>query len=103
MKRSLRIPSINVKFSAKGRSCPFGVTPHLRGRVIMKARDIGALSCLFLMAGAAVAEGQSQHRGTQPGDTVNVVVHKVRAEKRAQYDSLMRTVWWPAMKEASKK
>jgi hypothetical protein len=69
----------------------------------MKARDIGALSCLLLIAGVASAEGQSQRRGTQPGDTVNVVVHKVRAEKRAQYDSLMRTVWWPAMKEAGKK
>jgi hypothetical protein len=69
----------------------------------MKARNVGALSCLLLFGSIASARGQDQHFATQPGDTVSIVVHKVRADKRAQYDSLMQTVWWPAMKEASKK
>ena len=69
----------------------------------MRARDAGTLCCLLLAAVAVPARAQDQHRGTKAGDTVNVVVHKVRAEKRAQYDSLMGTVWATAMRDASKK
>jgi hypothetical protein len=68
----------------------------------MRAPDVGTLLTLVLVITATTAQAQG-HRGTQPGDTVNVVVHKVRADKRAQYDSLMQTVWWSAMKDASKK
>ncbi|CAN5835963.1 hypothetical protein BH24GEM1_BH24GEM1_30020 [soil metagenome] len=69
----------------------------------MRARMVGALSCLLLSVSAGPAKGQDRHLATQVGDTVNVIVHKVRADKRAQYDSLMQTVWWPAMKQAGKK
>jgi hypothetical protein len=69
----------------------------------MTAPDIRTLFCLILVVTATSAQAQERLRGTQAGDTVNVVVHKVRPDKRAQYDSLMRTVWWSAMKDASKK
>jgi len=46
---------------------------------------------------------QSSHPGTRPGDTISVVVFKVRADKQAQFDSLMRNVWWPASEKAGKK
>ena len=59
--------------------------------------------CLILAAAVTSAQAQEQHRSTRSGDTVNVVVHKVRADRRAEYDSLMRTVWWSAMKDASRK
>jgi hypothetical protein len=69
----------------------------------MRAIGVSALFCLCLVVTATTAQAQERHRGTQPGDTVNVVVHKVRPDKRALYDSLMQTVWWSAMKDASKK
>jgi hypothetical protein len=55
---------------------------------------------IFALAPSVYAQSS---RGTRPGDTVTVVVHKVRPEKRAQYDSLMRNVWWPASQKAAKK
>ena len=45
----------------------------------------------------------AQQRGTKPGDSVGMVVHHVRADKRAQYDSLMQNIWWPAVQKAAKK
>ncbi len=63
----------------------------------------GALSCLLLLTPAGALAGQDHSPGTRHGDTVSVIVHKVRADSRARYDSLMQTVWWPAMKRASTK
>jgi hypothetical protein len=60
------------------------------------------MSVGLLLALAPPVYAQSD-RGTRPGDTVSVVVHKVRADKRVQYDSLMRNVWWPASQKAGKK
>lgn len=45
----------------------------------------------------------AQQRGTKPGDSVWVIVHHVRPDKRVQYDSLMQNVWWPAAQRAGKK
>jgi hypothetical protein len=61
------------------------------------------MSLALLVAIVPSLYAQGSQRGTRPGDTVSVVVHKVRAEKRAQYDSLMRNVWWPASQKAGKK
>lgn len=69
----------------------------------MRGRDVAAVSCLVMLMSAGSASGQERVSTTQPGDTVSVVVHKVRADRRAQYDSLMRAVWWPAMEQAGKK
>ena len=32
-----------------------------------------------------------------------MVVHHVPPDKRAQYDSLMQNVWWPAVQKTAKK
>ena len=69
----------------------------------MRAPGLGTLSCFILAATATTAQAQQQRLGTQPGDTVSILLHKVRATQRSQYDSLMQTVWWPAVTEASKK
>ena len=60
-----------------------------------------ALGLVVVLAPSVQAQGA--HRGTRPGDSVTVVIHKVRADKRAQYDSLMSHVWWPASLKAGKK
>jgi hypothetical protein len=59
-------------------------------------RFLVALSLL----GASSAAAQT---GTVPGDSVWVIVHYVRAEKRAQYDKLMQEVWWPTAQAAGVK
>ena len=46
---------------------------------------------------------QAQSHLTRPGDTVWVVVHRVRPESQAQYDSLMQSVWAPASRRAGEK
>lgn len=46
---------------------------------------------------------QAQSRLTEPGDSVWVIVHRVRADSRSQYDSLMRSVWAPASRRAGEK
>jgi hypothetical protein len=56
---------------------------------------------VLLLAGASSAVAQS--RGTQPGDSVWVIVHRVRPDKRAQYDSVMQAVWAPAAQRTGKK
>jgi hypothetical protein len=58
---------------------------------------------LILLALTAWENAAAQQRGTKPGDSVWVVVHHVPADKRAQYDSLMQNVWWPAVQKAGKK
>ena len=45
----------------------------------------------------------AQSRLTRPGDTVWVVVHRVRPDSRMQYDSLMQSVWAPASRRAGEK
>jgi len=57
----------------------------------------------LLLTIPALTQAQSSQPGTRPGDTVTVIVHKVRADKRAQYDSLMQRVWWPASQKAGQK
>lgn len=57
------------------------------------------LALLLVSASSAVA----QSRGTKPADSVWVVIHRVRPDKRAQYDSLMQTVWAPAAQRTGKK
>jgi hypothetical protein len=52
-------------------------------------RAFMVLSLLLAIVSSVYA--QSSKPGTRPGDTVTVIVHKVLAEKRAQYDSLMKT------------
>src|SRR5215207_4455117 len=59
---------------------------------------VGLLLVLAVPVGAQVSRG-----GTRPGDSVWVIVHHVRADKRAQYYSLMQHVWWPATQRAGKK
>lgn len=56
--------------------------------------------CLLGLLGDSSASAQM---GTVLGDTVWVVVHHVRAEKRAQYDKLMQEVWWPTAQTAGVK
>lgn len=46
---------------------------------------------------------QSRGGGTQPGDSVTVVIHHVRADRRELYDSLMQKVWAPAARRAGQK
>jgi hypothetical protein len=53
------------------------------------------------MASPLHAQGSSG--GTRPGDSVTVVIHHVRADKRALYDSLLQKVWAPAARRAGEK
>ena len=55
----------------------------------------------LLLVGTSSATAQS--RGTKAGDSVWVIIHRVRPEKRAQYDSLMQTVWAPASQRTGQK
>lgn len=48
-----------------------------------------------------VAAPEAQRSST--GDTVVAFIHRVLPQQRAQYDSLMRTVWWPAAQRATQK
>lgn len=50
-----------------------------------------------------VSNAAAQTRVTKAGDSVFVVIHHVRADRRAQYDSIMRNIWWPAAQLAGKK
>lgn len=68
----------------------------------MRARHVATITSFLLLALTTSAQGQDRPPATRPGDTVNVIVHKVRADKRTQYDSLMQTVWWPAMQQAGR-
>ena len=52
---------------------------------------------------AAAVPLAAQARYTQPGDSVLIIVHRVRADSRPQYDSLMQKVWAPAAQRAGKK
>ena len=58
---------------------------------------------LLLLAMTARESAAAQQGGTKPGDSVWVVVHHVRPDTRAQYDSLMQNVWWPAVQKTAKK
>ena len=55
---------------------------------------------LLVLAVTAWRSAAAQQVGTKPGDSVWVVVHHVPPDKRAQYDSLMPNVWWPAVRES---
>jgi hypothetical protein len=54
----------------------------------------------FSLLGFSAASAQT---GTVPGDTVSIIVHHVRANHRAAYDTLMQEVWWPVAQAAGKK
>jgi hypothetical protein len=62
-----------------------------------------ALIGTFLFVLTVQIHAQSSRGGTKPGDSVWVIVHKVKADKRAQYDSVMYNVWRPASEKAGKK
>jgi hypothetical protein len=62
-----------------------------------------AITLGILIGLAGPGQAQSSQRGRKPGDSVWVIVHHVRADKRAQYDSLMQNVWWPAAQRAGQK
>ena len=56
-----------------------------------------------LPALAAAAPLSAQARYTQAGDSVWIIVHRVRVDSRSQYDSVMRNVWFPAARRAGEK
>jgi hypothetical protein len=56
---------------------------------------------LCALAGPLNAQGTSG--GTKEGDSVTVVIHHVRADKRALYDSLLQKVYAPAARRAGEK
>ena len=59
-------------------------------------RTPAALLLCVLAATPAVAQSKA-------GDSVTVMIHHVRADKRTQYDSLMQNVWAPAARRAGEK
>ena len=62
------------------------------------------LLCAFaLLAVSTPMHAQGSAGGTKPGDSVTVMIHHVRADKRALYDSLMQKVWAPAARRAGAK
>ena len=56
-----------------------------------------------VLALAAAVPLSAQSRYTQPGDSVLIIVHRVRSDSRSQYDSLMQNVWAPAARRAGEK
>jgi hypothetical protein len=56
-----------------------------------------------ILALAAAMPVSAQARYTQPGDSVSIIVHRVKADSRSQYDSLMQRVWAPAALRAGEK
>ena len=56
-----------------------------------------------LLALTAATSLSAQARYTQPGDSVSIIVHRVQADNRSQYDSLMQNVWAPAARRAGEK
>jgi hypothetical protein len=58
------------------------------------------LAIVFTLLGVSTAAAQ---RGTVPGDTVSIIVHHVRPNHRAAYDTLMQEVWWQVAQAAGKK
>ncbi len=59
-------------------------------------RRAAALLLCALAATPALAQSKA-------GDSVMVMIHHVRADKRAQYDSLMEKAWQPAALRAGQK
>lgn len=64
---------------------------------------MGTLAWMVLLVLAGVSTLFAQARGTKPGDSVWIVIHHVRADRRVQYDSVMQTVWRPASQRAGQK
>src|SRR4051812_22109173 len=58
------------------------------------------LAVVGSLLGTSRASAQTR---TVSGDTVWAVVHHVRPDVRAGYDSLMQQVWWPVALAAGKK
>jgi hypothetical protein len=59
------------------------------------------MSAVLLLCALAVTPAQAQ--STKPGDSVTVMIHHVRADKRVLYDSLLQQVWAPAARRAGQK
>ena len=55
------------------------------------------LLCALSLTTPALAQA------TKAGDSIMVMIHHVRADKRTQYDSLMQNVWAPAALRAGEK
>jgi hypothetical protein len=69
-------------------------------RLLRCAAFIAALP--FALAACAVTGGAggAQFR-TQPGDTVYLIEHYVRADRRQQFEEFVETVLWPAFQRSA--
>jgi hypothetical protein len=56
---------------------------------------------LLALAGTIATPFRAEAQTADRSDGVTILVHRVRPEQRAQYDSLMTTVWAPAMRRAA--
>jgi hypothetical protein len=59
------------------------------------------LILLATLCAALTVSPRAQAQSTGSGDSVVILVHRVRPDQRAQYDSLMSKVWAPAMRRAA--
>jgi hypothetical protein len=59
------------------------------------------LSLIIALVAALATPLRAQARAAGSGDSVVILVHRVRPDQRAQYDSLMTKVWAPAIRRAA--
>jgi hypothetical protein len=59
------------------------------------------LSVVLALAATLAAPLRAEAQTADPADGVTILVHRVRPEQRARYDSLMTTGWAPAMRRAA--
>jgi hypothetical protein len=62
---------------------------------------VSRLSLVVALLAALAAPLRAQAGSAALADSVWISVHRVRPDQRAQYDSLMATVWAPAMQRAA--
>jgi hypothetical protein len=61
------------------------------------------LSLLVALMAVVATPRWIQAQTVGSGDSVVILVHRVRPDQRVQYDSLMKTVWAPAMRRAAER
>jgi hypothetical protein len=61
------------------------------------------LTLLAALCAALTVSPRAHAQGAGSGDSVLILVHRVRPDQRAQYDSLMTKVWAPAMRRAAER
>jgi hypothetical protein len=59
------------------------------------------LSLVAAFVAALIVPPRAHAQSPGSGDSVLIIVHRVRPDQRAQYDSLMTKVWAPAMRRAA--